>query len=88
MAAANFVGQPANPTAHQALSLSNQSAFAALNSHQHGLKPICSNCKREDHSTDYCISPGGKMAGRSVEEASIAFKAALLKTQRASDTKP
>jgi hypothetical protein len=65
-----------NPTAHQALSHSNQSAFAALNSRQRGPKPIYSNCKRENHSTDYCISPGGKMAGRSVAEARAAFKAA------------
>jgi len=65
----------ANLTAH--FSRSNQSAFAALNSRQRpGPKPICSNCKRKNHSTDYCISPGGKMAGRSVKEARAAFKAA------------
>jgi hypothetical protein len=67
------LGLPAsNPTAHQALSLSDQSAFAARSSRRRGPKPICSNCKRENHSANYCIFPGGKMAGRSIEEARAA----------------
>ncbi|KAF8331779.1 hypothetical protein F5887DRAFT_1175828 [Amanita rubescens] len=31
--------------------------------------PSCSNCKKPGHSADYCISPGGSMAGKTIEES-------------------
>ena len=34
------------------------------------------NCKCETYNTDYCIAPGSKMAGRTIEEAHTAFHAA------------
>ncbi|KAN0126393.1 hypothetical protein V8E52_000033 [Russula decolorans] len=42
-----------------------------------GAKAACSNCKRSNHITDFCIKPGGKMAGRSIKEARAAQSAAL-----------
>ena len=39
-------------------------------------KFICSNCKRPNHTVDFCIRRGGKMAGRSLEEARTAQRAA------------
>ena len=30
---------------------------------------VCTNCKRNGHVTTYCISPGGGMAGRSIDES-------------------
>jgi hypothetical protein len=42
-------------------------------------KAACSNCKRANHITDFCIQPGGKMAGRSIKEARAAQSAALRK---------
>src|SRR6266550_8154627 len=42
--------------------------------------PSCSNCKRPGHSADYCISPGGGMAGKTIEESKRARKEAMSKT--------
>jgi hypothetical protein len=53
-----------------------------LSSRQRRPKLVCSNCKRESYSTDYCVSPGGRMAGHTVEEARAAFEATLAKAQR------
>jgi hypothetical protein len=36
------------------------------------IRPFCANCKRRSHSTDFCVLPGGKMAGRTIEEARAA----------------
>ena len=36
------------------------------------IRPLCANCKRRSHSTDFCVLPGGKMAGRTIEEARAA----------------
>jgi|SRR6266850_1188516 len=33
---------------------------------------VCSNCRRANHTMDFCIKPGGKMAGRSLVEARAA----------------
>ena len=38
-------------------------------------KPLCANCKRT-HRTEYCIAPGGQMAGKTLEEARAAQEAA------------
>ena len=39
-------------------------------------RPICANCKRANHRTEFCISTGGAMAGKSIEEARAAQEAA------------
>lgn len=39
-------------------------------------RPICANCKRANHHTEYCISAGGAMAGKTFEEARVAQEAA------------
>ena len=31
--------------------------------------PTCSNCKRQGHSNQYCISPGGGMARKTIQES-------------------
>jgi hypothetical protein len=72
-------GYPANPNTAP---LPSPSAFAAVsNRRPRGDRPICANCKRDNHSTDYCISLGGKMAGCSIEEARAAFRGAMAKTR-------
>ena len=71
-------GQPANPY-FSSSSLSTPTVFAALSSRSRSPRPVCANCKREGHDTDYCISPGGKMASRTVDEARTAQGAALPK---------
>ena len=35
----------------------------------------CSTCKRLNHSTEFCISPGEKLAGKTIEEACTALAA-------------
>jgi hypothetical protein len=47
---------------------------------------VCSNCKKPHHTIDFCIKPGGKMAGRSIDEAKAAQRAAAGKAPRASRT--
>lgn len=32
-------------------------------------RPICANCKRRNHRTKYCIAAGGRMAGKTIDEA-------------------
>ncbi|KAI0282308.1 hypothetical protein BGY98DRAFT_955297 [Russula aff. rugulosa BPL654] len=70
--------QPTNFSTH--IPILNPSAFAALKSLQRAQKPVCSNCKRTNHLTDYCTSSGGKMSGRTVKEARAAYRAALAKS--------
>jgi hypothetical protein len=38
--------------------------------------PICANCKCPNHQTEYCIAPGGQMAGKTIDEAHAAQNAA------------
>jgi gag-polypeptide of LTR copia-type len=38
-------------------------------------RPACTNCKKLGHLADFCVQPGGKMAGRSIEEARTAQRA-------------
>jgi hypothetical protein len=38
-------------------------------------RPSCTHCKKVGHAADFCIQPGGKMAGRSLEEAKTAQRA-------------
>jgi hypothetical protein len=44
---------------------------------------VCTNCKRLYHTADFCVRSGGKMAGRSMEEAQTAQRAAAGKPPRA-----
>ena len=53
------MNQPANPNN---ISLPTQTAFAAQHICTHP-KLFCLNCKRKSHSMDFCVAPGGKMAG-------------------------
>ena len=36
--------------------------------------PTCSNCKRQGHSNQYCISSGGGMAGKTIQESKDAHQ--------------
>lgn len=57
-------------------------AFATVNARQP--KPPCSNCKRSNHLTEFCISPGGKMAGWTIDDARAAQRAASGKAPQTS----
>jgi transposase InsO family protein len=48
-----------------------------------GDKPPCSNCKRTGHSAEFCVRSGGKMAGKTIEEARAA-QAAYRAARKAS----
>jgi transposase InsO family protein len=53
------------------------SAFPAIDARRpREPKPPCANCKRTNHSTDFCIAPGGKMFGKTIEEAINSQRAA------------
>ena len=39
-------------------------------------RPVCSNCKRTGHRVEYCIAAGGRMAGKTLDEARAAQEAA------------
>jgi hypothetical protein len=39
------------------------------------VKTTCSRCKRVGHFAEFCIQPGGKMAGKTLEEAMAAYRA-------------
>ena len=42
----------------------------ALSAHpKPGPAVICSNCKRSGHTVTYCISPGGGIAGKTIEDS-------------------
>ena len=43
---------------------------------------LCAHCNRTNHLTDFCIHPGGKMAGKTLEDAQKAQRAALSKSGR------
>jgi gag-polypeptide of LTR copia-type len=77
-------GQPANPYSVSS-SLLSPTAFAAIASRSRSPRPLCANCKREGHGTDFCISPGGKMAGRTLDEARTAQRAAQPKGSTSRD---
>jgi hypothetical protein len=69
------LGQPANPYTLSP-SVSKSSAFAAVTPRSRSLHPVCANYKHNTHTTDYCIAPGGKLAGRTIDEAHAAQRAA------------
>jgi hypothetical protein len=35
-------------------------------------RPVCANCKKPGHLADFCVRPGGKIAGRSINDARAA----------------
>lgn len=63
-------GQSANP--YSLSSPTPSSAFTAISSCARSPRPVCANCKKDTHGTDYCIAPNGKMAGRTIKEARAA----------------
>ena len=54
-------------------SISTSTALAATTKPP---RPVCANCKRPSHRTEFCIGPGGQMAGKTIEEARAAQDAA------------
>ena len=48
-------------------------------------RPYCHNCKRLGHLTDFCIRPGGKMEGRSLDDAKAAQRAASQRSSRSNN---
>jgi transposase InsO family protein len=52
----------------QGLPVTPVTALAAVGQDRSG-RPPCSNCKRTNHHTNYCVMRGGKMAGRTIDEA-------------------
>jgi hypothetical protein len=53
-----------------------QNSTALLASRRDKPPRICSNCKKEGHLAEFCIQPGGGLAGKSIEEARNAQRAA------------
>jgi transposase InsO family protein len=50
-------------------------------------RSVCTNCKKPGHGVDFCVQPGGKMAGRSIDDARTAQHAASGKPPRV-ETRP
>ena len=51
-------------------------------------KLLCTHCKQTNHLTDYCIHPGGKMAGKSLDDAQAAQCTALNKSKSTQQMPP
>src|SRR6267154_2772350 len=68
-------GESANP--YIVSSVPTLSTFAATPACPRPPHPLCANCKREGHGTDFCVASGGKRAGHSVDEAHAAYRAML-----------
>ena len=66
------LGQWANPNDH--VILSSQTVHIAQTCPR-APKPFCTNCKKDNHTVDFCISIGRKMAGHSAKEAKAAYRA-------------
>ena len=66
-----------------------QSSVFALttSSKPKGADVICSNCKRLHHTIEYCVRPGGGMAGKTMDEAKAAQRAAAGKPPRVASGK-
>jgi hypothetical protein len=72
-----FVNEGLRPTALDPTTSTFAVATPASASHggngnHSAQKLVCSNCKRPNHAADFCVQPGGKMAGRSIDEARAA----------------
>ena len=70
------LGQHANP--NDPVTLTSQTVHIAQ-MWPHAPRPFCMNCKKDNHTIDFCISTGGKMAGRTSEEAKAAYRAKFLR---------
>jgi gag-polypeptide of LTR copia-type len=57
-------------------------ALAAIGKPRKSGNLLCAHCKCTNHLTDFCIHPGGKMAGKTLEDAQKAQRAALGKSAR------
>lgn len=57
----------------------DNNALAAVANRATNPRPVCANCKRKNHGTEFCTSLGGKMAGKRIDEARNAQRAALGK---------
>ena len=53
----------------------DNTALAVIGNNKPAKTP-CSNCKKTNHRTEYCIAPGGQMAGKSLDDARAAQDAA------------
>ena len=70
------------------LSPSSTALAAVSGKNRTAPKLLCANCKRTNHTTDFCISTGGKMAGHSIEDARNAQRAFLGCPPRSDTPKP
>ena len=69
------LGQCANP--NDPVTLTSQTVHIAQ-TWPHAPRPFCMNCKKDNHTIDFCISTGSKMAGRTAKEAKAAYRAKFL----------
>ena len=67
--------------------LPTSTAFASQTADRSRTRATCSHCKRVGHFTVFCIQPGGKMAGRTLDEAKAAYRASRGQ-QKAENTPP
>ena len=61
---------------------------ASSKPHRSSGVPTCSNCKRSGHSNDYCISRGGGMEGKTIDESKAARRAAQDKKRSGTPLSP
>jgi len=53
--------------------LPNSTAFASQTTGKPRTKTTCLHCKRVGHFAEFCVQPGGKMAGKSLDKAKAAY---------------
>ena len=79
-------------TLHAATDKSSSTSDIALSTHtSHTKSPhvaTCSNCKRTGHTNHYCISPGGGMAGETIQESKDAHQKDRKNSRSNTHTKP
>jgi transposase InsO family protein len=64
---------------------SPSTALTAVNSK--GKEFVCTHCKRPFHTAEFCIQKGGRMAGRSLEDAKAASRAAVAERRAKAESK-
>jgi len=62
--------------------LLNSTAFASQTAGKPCTRTTCSHCKRVGHFAEFCVQPGGKMAGKTLDEAR---KSCLLRISRTTE---
>ena len=79
-------------TLHAATDKSSSTSDIALSARTSHTKsphiPTCSNCKRTCHTNHYCISPGGGMAGKTIQESKDACQKDCGNSRSNTHTKP